>query len=152
MNIVPGQERRITIRMLSYWEKLRRNRVMPSVNDVNPEDLQDLWDNCFIVHLKDVGNADQNSTYIGKAILDAYQQGLSEEDDHRLISPDLETFMHHHKAIFESPKPLLEEGEFDNTLLGTVKYRQCILPLGENGKVEAILGGMHFKVFIPEAR
>ena len=45
-----------------------------------------------------------------------------------------------------------EEGEFDNTLLGTVKYRQCILPLGENGKVEAILGGMHFKVFIPEAR
>ena len=125
---------------------------MPSEGDVRSDDCQDLWDSCFVIYLYDDGKVDHDRTYLGKNILDAYRYGLSEDDDHIIISPDINCFMQHHRKILDNPKPLLEEGEFNSFLLGTVKYRQCLLPLGENGKITAILGGMHFKNFLPSAQ
>ncbi len=46
----------------------------------------------------------------------------------------------------ETRKPLIEEGEFTNQHNETVKYRQCLLPLGEGDEVHAIFGVLHIKV------
>ena len=152
MSTLPGIERRITLRMLSYWEKIRAGRAMPTAQDFNSADLEDRWDSCFLIYLKDNSTPDHTNTYIGKAILEAYRHGLTGDEDHMLISPDVAMFLLNHQQILKSTKPLLEEGEFENFLLGTVKYRQCLLPLGENGKLTAILGGMHFKIFLPGSK
>ena len=151
MTALSGIERRITLRMLSYWEKLRQDRLMPAVADVKPEDLQDLWDSCFLIPLMGRVNPDYERAYIGKAILEAYRTGLAEGDDYHIISPDISGFVRGHQKLFEVSKPLLEEGEFTSGVLGVVKYRQCLLPLGENGRVDAILGGMSFKNIAPSA-
>jgi hypothetical protein len=143
-------ERRITLRMLSYWEKLRQNRPMPTAADVSPEGMGDLWDSCFMLYFNGDSTLDYEKTYMGKVIVDAYRHGLNEEDDPLIISPDISRFVLNHHKILDMQKPILEQGEFPSFLLGTVKYRQCLLPLGENGKVTAILGGMHFKNFLPE--
>jgi len=148
----PSIERRITLRMFSYWEKIRKDRSMPHVSDVNSADLHDLWDSCFLVMLDDKGNPDPDSSYIGKSIIHAYRHGLVEGENPIIISPNIDSFLRNHMQIFDSHKPLMEEGEFENFLLGTIKYRQCVLPLGENSKLHAILGGMHFKGFLPKTK
>ena len=41
----PAFERRIPLRLLAYWEKLRQGRPMPVERDVVPDDIRDLWTN-----------------------------------------------------------------------------------------------------------
>lgn len=143
----PGVERRITLRLLAYWEKLRGDRVMPAERDIDPEDIADLWDNCFLVHTADLGKPDYNFTYLGQGILDAYRFGLSEDDPNGLISPNADSLSHGYAQVMATGKPLLQEGEFHNLHNDIVRFRQCLLPLGEEDEIQAIFGGMRFKIF-----
>jgi hypothetical protein len=142
-------ERRITLRLLGYWEKLRGTRPMPREEDIDPEDIHDLWDNCMLVHVKDLDKPDYNYTYMGQGIVEAYQFGMpaSEVGSGSLSALNANFLMRRCKQIIETRKPLLDEGEFRNMHNELVKYRQCLLPLGEGDKVVAIFGGMRFKIF-----
>ena len=146
-----GIERRITLRLLSYWEKLRKGRPMPTEQDINPEDIQDLWDNCFLIHVTDLSKSDYNYTFLGEAIAEAYNHGIADEQSGGMISPNAGKLTTSFRQIMETAKPLTEEGEFRNIRQEMVKYRQCLLPLGGDGKIEAMFGGMTFKIFPPEA-
>jgi len=151
MTELPPIERRITLRMLAYWEKLREGRDMPGEHDINRDDIADLWDSCFLIHTRNLREHDYNYTYLGQKILDAYEHGLSEDSANGIVSPNASKLSGSFSKVMEENKPLTEEGEFTCELLGTVKYRQCFVPLGEHGQVDAILGGMHFKIFPVEA-
>lgn len=145
----PVTERRITVRLLSYWERLRKGQTMPSEQDIDPEDLKDVWDYCFLVHVKDLGKSDYNYTYLGDAIAAAYRGQLTADDCNGLISIHAGKMFDHYQKIIDSHKPLLDEGKFTNLHGDTIKFRQCLLPLGEGDRVDAIFGGMRFKVFAP---
>lgn len=146
-DLAPPPEHRITLRLLSYWEKLRRGRPMPSEQDINPEDIGDLWANCFLVHVRDLEQRDYHYAYLGQAIVDAYRLSLSQDDPGELASPDAGHLAGSYAAVAQSRKPLVEDGEFRNSHHELVKYRQCLLPLGEGGEVLAVFGGMRFRIF-----
>lgn len=141
------RERRITVRLLSYWEKLRRGLPMPTEQDIDPDHIQDLWDHCFLVHVEDLQKDGYQYTYLGKAIHDAYQGGLSEADTGGLVSPNAERLADCYMEVMHTRKPLVDEGEFKNIHGDVVKYRQCLLPLGEGDTVSAIFGGMRYKIY-----
>lgn len=147
--LVNSAERRITLRLLAYWERLRRGRLMPEESDINPDDIRDLWDCCFLLHAADLDMTDYNFTYLGQAIIDAYQHGASKGGASGVITPNARTLTPGCRQVVESCKPLLEEGEFSNLSEENVRYRQCLLPLGRDRRVEAIFGGMRFKIFAP---
>ncbi len=140
-------ERRITLRLIAYWEKLRKDNLMPTEDDIDPDDLQDLWDYCFLIHVKDLDKPDYNYTYLGEAIKKAYQGELEGEGGDQVASPNAKELAVSYEKVIRTSAPLLDEGEFINLHNDLVKYRQCLLPLGENGKVDAIFGGMRFKIF-----
>lgn len=142
-------EQRITFRLLGYWEQLRREngRPMPSESDIDPDDIQDLWDYCFLVQTRDMYKDDYNYTYLGSAILHAYKGGLSMDNPCGLVSPNANRLALNYSRILETRQPILEEGEFRNVRNQLVKYRQCLLPLGYGDEVDAIFGGMRFKIF-----
>ncbi len=141
-------ERRITLRLIAYWEKLRRGNVMPTEDDIDPDYLKDLWDYCFLIHVKDLDKPDYNYTYLGDAIKKAYQGELSSVEEGSMVaSPNAKELAVSYEKVIKTCTPLLDEGEFVNMHNDVVKYRQCLLPLGENGKVDAIFGGMRFKIF-----
>lgn len=145
---VPGIERRITLRLLSYWEKLRRGRAMPAEEDINPEDLTDLWDSCFLVRVKDLVNQDYHYAYLGQAIDDAFFQGIIRSDSAGAQPhPAPNHLTRNFARVVGTCRPFTEEGEFQNIRKETVKYRQCLLPLGTDGEIQAIFGGMTFKIF-----
>ena len=141
-------ERRITLRLLGYWEKLRGTRAMPSEQEIDPVDLQDLWDCCMMVHVKDVDKQDYQYTYLGQSILEACRAGThGEEESGSISSLNAGSLIAGCKKVIETAKPLLEEGEFRNMRNELVKYRLCLLPLGDGAGVQAVFGGMRFKVF-----
>lgn len=147
----PTLERRITVRLVAYWEKLRGDRVMPLENDIDPEDLADLWDYCFLVQVRDLQKSDYNYTYLGSAIMEAYRGGLSREDPSCLVAVNANKLAFDYAKVIDSRVPIIQEGEFVNAQEELVKYRQCLLPLGTGEKVDAIFGGMRFKIFSREA-
>ncbi len=144
---IPVIERRITLRLIAYWEKLRKQNQMPEESDIDPDDLQDLWDYCFLIHVKDLNKPDYNYTYLGKAIQQAYSGELEDNVRSRLVSPNAAKLAPSYAKVIETRAPLVEEGEFINLRNDVVKYRQCLLPLGSGNTVEAIFGGMRFKIF-----
>lgn len=142
-----AQERRLTVRLLSYWEKLRRDRPMPGEQDLDPEHIKDLWGHCFLVHLKDVDKPGYHYTYLGPEIRSAYTGGLPDEEVGELISPNAAKLTECYKEIRQSRKPLIDEGEFRNARGDLVRYRQCLLPLGSGAEVDAVFGAMRYRVF-----
>jgi len=146
-NAIPAKERRITLRLLAYWEKARAGKEMPSEQDIDPEHIQDLWDHCFLIHIKDLQKEGYYYTYLGDQIKKAYQGGLSEADTGGLISPNATKLADCCAEVRMTRKPLVDEGEFTNAHGDQVKYRQCLLPLGEGGEVQAVFGGMRYKIF-----
>ena len=139
-------ERRITLRLLGYWEKLRGMRAMPTVTDVVADDIQDLWDNCLLVQVSDADTSDYQYTYLGSAISDAYRTG-SEDGEGGQPALATASLAAGYRKVVETGKPLLDEGEFYNPNNHLVKYRLCLLPLGEGERVQAIFGGMRFKIY-----
>jgi hypothetical protein len=144
-------ERRITLRLIAYWEKLRKDNKMPAEADIDPDYLQDLWDYCFLIHVRDLSKPDYNYTYLGSAIQKAYQGDLEGDENSDIASPNASKLVTSYNKVIESCAPLVDEGEFRNLHNDVVKYRQCLLPLGEGDTVDAIFGGMRFKVFARNA-
>jgi len=140
-------ERRIPLRLLAYWEKLRQGRPMPAEGDIVSDDIRDLWDNCFLIHVKKSKSLRYSYNYLGREIMRAY--GHPEEDLKTIAAPHagmIDAYM----TVVRTRKPLIESGEFTNRHNQTVRYRQCLLPLGEGEEVQAIFGALHLRVFSVE--
>lgn len=137
---ISAHERRITLRMLSYWEKLRAGRPMPAVGDPRESDIVDLWGNCFLLECAPAGLHYQ---YIGSVIRHLAQTGIVRPGSGLGGAPAKE-FAKACEKLEENRRPLLQEGEY-RLEAGVLRFRQCLLPLGE-GRVEAVLGGMRCRL------
>lgn len=141
-------ERRLTARLLTYWQDMTRNGLMPREEDIDPEALGDLWPKCFLIQTFDIKHRrDMNFTYLGQEIIDAYQDGMMNEGQNVLISPNASKLALSFRQVMESTAPVVAEGEFLALSGRVVRYRQCLLPLGEGDDVQAIFGGMSFKAY-----
>lgn len=144
----PYGERRLTLRLLRYWQEKRGMHTMPIEADIDPDTLGDDWHYCFLLQARDVTNVqDYNFTYLGSKILEAYADGAMDAHNECMIGPNAYRLSSHFTKVIESEAPILDEGEFLNLHNRQVHYRQILLPLGTDGKsVEAIFGGMNYKI------
>ena len=141
-------ERRLTNRLQLYWQELARGGLMPSEEDIDPVELEDLWPKCFLIQTFDIKHRrDMNFTYLGQEIIDAYQDGVMLEGQNVLVSPQAPKMVLSFKQVMESMAPVVAEGEFLSLAGRIVRYRQCLLPLGKGDSVDAIFGGMSFKAY-----
>ena len=124
---------------------------MPTLEEFNPDDLRDLWGSCFIIHAAEIHKSNGQYAYLGQNIVNAHDKSTIKEGCGNMISPSADQSKSHFMTVAQSGKPLLDEGEFSNANGELVKYRQCLLPLGTEGNIEAVFGGMSFKVFLSES-
>lgn len=136
-----ADERRITLRLLSYWEKKRGARKMCAESDIDPADIADLWEYCFIAQVRDLKKSGYNFSYLGRAIADMYDDGMS-GGDRRF--PTVGILAKGHEDVVEKGEPVVWEGELTNPQGDMFKFRQVLLPLGEGASVKAVFGGMRF--------
>lgn len=145
-------KQRINEYLHSYWESKHNGRTCPSESDIDPAELADIWDSCFLVRYNDTHTDENEFTYLylGSTLLEAY--GGSDENTReictRLIFPSSMSLVHKFREIVEHGKPVLEEGEFLNIKKLLVKYRSNMLPLlDKEGNIRYIIGGMKWKLF-----
>lgn len=148
MHLKKDDERRITEILLAYWNKRRGDRLFPSPQEINPKDLTEIWDNCFMIRLvSDPEEEDEfRYTYLGSSIVAAYGDNLTGADIYTsLMSPSGARIADIFDKVATSKKPLVESSEFLNTQNVIIRYRQCVLPLGEKeDEVTHLIGGMRW--------
>jgi hypothetical protein len=143
-----AQERRLTSRLLQYWQYLCDGRLMPDEKEIEPTALGDHWQRCFMIQVADITDrSNYNFTYLGEDIIRAYNDGVITDDTNMLVSPNAEKLALSFHTVISTASPVVSEGEFQSLAGRMIRYRQCLLPLGQGEKVEAIFGGMGFKAY-----
>jgi len=142
------QDKRLTKRLISYWENLRKQDVLPGWNKFNPAALADIMGQCCMwkVEISDKNNNSQLYTYeyIGEDV----QKALGRDLTGKIFSPNVRPFpaariVKRINEIVESKNPILDEGNFVNEKNKTIKFRSCLLPFGtKEGEVTNVLLGL----------
>ena len=126
-------ERRFNLRLYEYWLEVRGEKPYPREDDIDPDALKDYWDQCFLIQTRDIDQGgNYNYTYLGKAISEAYRLGVLDLRTGAIVAPTASHTEEKFERVRASGQPILEEGEFNNSRGKRIKYRQCLLPLGEN--------------------
>jgi len=146
------RDRRISNRLLQYWEELRGVHDLPLEDHIDPHDpfhLAEIWENCFLLQIRDIkDDGDFNYTFLGSEIKKAYGLDLDGTEESHLISPHAPKLVEKYKKVIETKMPITDEGEFYNQKGKLVKYRQSLVPFGsDHNTVSAILGGMKYRIF-----
>ena len=144
-----ADERRMTVNLINYWNEIRKDRLFPSEKLINPEDIPDIWEHCYLIQVNDLHNRQKaDFTYLGSSIIKSYHDSFSEQNDVAdIISPKSSRLAQNFKLVIDNKKPIMQSGEFVNNLGHRIRFRQCLLPLGDtDNKVEAVFGCVGFKV------
>ena len=132
--------------LVSYWEELRGNRDLPSENDLDPDELGDIWRDCFLMQFRDIDNVtDYNYSYLGEGIIELYgEDGLSVELP-GVVSLDAKHLEEQYRKVRESKTLMAYEGERVLPCGSIMAYRQCLFPMSYDGEeVHSILGRLQF--------
>lgn len=141
-------ERRITHRLINYWQRIKGDRVLPSETDIDSDDIADMWGDCFIIQLHDMEDLTRahayTYTYLGKALSELYEPP-SDGNDGVLSVLNSERLMGMVSEMQMTKLPIVEHMENFRHQGRVIKYRMCVLPLGEeNGRINGLLGGLRF--------
>ncbi|MCH2037966.1 MAG: PAS domain-containing protein [Rickettsiales bacterium] len=147
-----GYERRITRRLVSYWKEIYNTKgVFPKESDIDADDLEDIWDNCFLLNIKINPENKQIKgvySYLGASLLEAYGCNFTGEDFYSsMISANNPDVAHKFMLSINAREPVIAEGSFVNGAGMEILYRQCFLPLcNDSGIVTHVFGGMKWMV------
>lgn len=143
-------ELRYHSRLRQYWEEMRGKRLFPQENDINPDDLMDIWDSCFLISIDDVTHRlGYRYSYMGENLIEAYGNGGEDASVcSSLVSTDQTPMVRKFDEAVRTKQPVTDESEFVNMNNMHIRYRSCILPLGNPaGVVTHLLGCMRWKMY-----
>ncbi|OYW13567.1 MAG: hypothetical protein B7X02_01920 [Rhodospirillales bacterium 12-54-5] len=148
LNKTPQPPARLNEQLEQYWRALKGDRALPREDEVDPDQLKEIWDSCFLVQLR----ADDvfSYSYLGKSLIEAYGDDLTgNEISESLIYPHPPSLSQTFRAVTKSAQPVFDESEFTNANNMLVKYRSCVVPLGAYNVtgVGFLLGGMKWKIY-----
>jgi hypothetical protein len=133
------RERRLVLRLLSYWREIAGERAMPRPSDVDGSKISDMWGHCFMLDVPD--NGEPLFRYVGEHYASAGEfvgQAVSAPGGDTLLGQAAS----YHRQVLARGIPITLGGQFVSREKNTVLYRSILLPLGEEeGRVIALLGG-----------
>lgn len=144
-------ENRLSERLTSYWNNIRKDLLMPDFSHFNSSAIDDIWQQCvlFTVQPALTGQTPNVSFYqMGDLARKAYGQDMTG----KTFNPNHKHFqgaaiVRRVDDLIASPSPLNDAGQFINERSKLVKYRSCLLPFGRDGKVTHIIAGLSWREF-----
>lgn len=144
-------EQRISERLLSYWNVLRKDDPMPDFSHFNASSIADIWQQCVLFTVAPSVDNKPSS-------LNFYQIGdkLSSIYNSSMVGRSFTVGQKHFQGaaivrrideILAKPEPITDVGQFINEKSKVVKYRSCLLPFGRNGKVTHVITGLSWREF-----
>jgi hypothetical protein len=139
-------ERRMHVRAYNYWVSLLDGRDFPSIEDLDPSNVEDFAPNSLLLDFT-CGHDNPALPYVGTAIRD--ECGL--HDDTRTISdvPSrslLSRLTDHYMQIIANRAPVGFEAEFDNPRGESICYRGILMPFSSDSEqIDFIYGVINWK-------
>lgn len=136
--------------LLTYWKKLCNGRDFPRECDIDPDEISDIWDYCFLISLDDVvKRIGYRYSYMGAALVGAFGDDVNNPDMAlRLLSSTRVPNIKKIEEVLNKKHPVIDEGEFTNAHHMNVRYRTCIVPLCyDDGQVSHLFGVMRWKAY-----
>src|SRR6059058_6249866 len=139
-------ERRMHVRAYNYWVSLLEGRDFPSIEDLEPGEVQDFAGHSVLLDFT-CGRDNPAIPYIGAAIRD--ECGL--DDDTRRIADVptrslLSRLTDHYLQIIANRSPIGFEAEFVNQRNENICYRGILMPFSSDGDtIDFIYGVINWK-------
>ena len=143
---IGADERRMHVRAYNYWCSLLDGRDYPSIEDLEPGDIQDFGPNSVLLDFTE-GSDNPATPYIGTAIREECGIG----DDIKSISdvPSrslLSRLTDHYMQIIANRAPVGFEAEFANQRGRSICYRGIMMPFSSDGDtIDFIYGVINWK-------
>lgn len=139
-------ERRMHVRAYNYWAKLLGNRRLPSIEDLDPENIEDFGPNSVLLDFTS-GIENPALPYVGKALREecALEDGvefLNEVPSRSLLS----RITDHYMQIIANEAPIGFEAEFVNERGASILYRGILLPFSsDDDTIDFVYGVINWK-------
>lgn len=139
-------ERRMHVRAYNYWVSLLEGRDFPSIEDLEPGDVEDFASNSVLLDFT-CGRDNPAIPYIGAAIRD--ECGLADDTQAIADVPSrslLSRLTDHYLQIIANRAPIGFEAEFANQRDETICYRGILMPFSSDGDtIDFIYGVINWK-------
>lgn len=139
-------ERRLVLRLLTYWRSLCADREMPALEDVEGTAIPDLWDHCFVI---DVANGrEPYFTYFGSWHALSHCSNMAGKPVSELSSDSLTGRVTEYlPEVVQRRIPITYGGEFEQPDGTIILYRSILLPLADSEqRLIAVLGGANCRI------
>jgi hypothetical protein len=139
-------ERRMHVRAYNYWVGLLNDRDFPSIEDLEPGEVEDFASNSVLLDFT-CGRDNPAIPYVGTAI----REECALNDDVRTISdvPSrslLSRLTDHYMQIIANRSPVGFEAEFENPHGKSICYRGILMPFSSDGDaIDFIYGVINWK-------
>jgi len=143
---IGNDERRMHVRAYNYWVSLLNGRDFPSIEDLEPGEVEDFATNSVLLDFT-CGRDNPAIPYVGPSIRDE----CALDDDVRTIAdvPSrslLSRLTDHYMQIIANRAPVGFEAEFDNPRGESICYRGILMPFSSDGEmIDFIYGVINWK-------
>ena len=139
-------ERRMHVRAYNYWCSLLEGRDYPSIEDLEPGDIEDFGPHSVLLDFTE-GRDNPATPYIGTAIRE--ECGIGEDVKSIADVPSrslLSRLTDHYMQIIANRAPVGFEAEFVNQRSRTICYRGILMPFSSDGDmIDFIYGVINWK-------
>lgn len=141
-----ANERRMHVRAYNYWAKLLGNRVFPSIEDLDPENIEDFGPKSVLLDFTS-GIENPAIPFVGKTLrdecaLDDAVTYLDEVPRGSLLS----RITDHYMQILANQAPIGFEAEYRNDRGSTIMYRGILLPFSsDDDSIDFVYGVINWK-------
>jgi len=143
---IGSDERRMHVRAYNYWCSLLDGRDYPSIEDLEPGDIQDFGPHSVLLDFTE-GRDNPATPYIGTAIRE--ECGLGDDIKSIADVPSrslLSRLTDHYMQIIANRAPVGFEAEFVNQRGRTICYRGILMPFSSDGDtIDFIYGVINWK-------
>lgn len=135
------------MRLMAFWWDRRADRLFPSVEDFDPEELSDVWGNCFTLNPRDPCEKSA-FRYVGDTI--GAQSGVGDSEitlDKISKNSLLDHATRNLNQVLTQHVPVIHSGEYVNEDGDTVMFRSILLPLSKDqDAIDCVVGGARCKI------
>ena len=128
-----GMERRLVLRLLSYWRGLCDGDRLPSFAAVQPIAMADMWPSCFVL---DVAGHEANPVF--RRAGEAFAAHVPDLLNRRVSEVPANTLVHASVSyvgeVVAKAVPISRGGEFYKGDGTKVLYRSIVLPMSDDGE------------------
>lgn len=143
---IGGDERRMHVRAYNYWASLLGNRALPSIEDLEPADIEDFGPHGVLLDFT-AGVDDPAVAYLGSALrreceIDGPISHISEVPPRSLLS----RLTDHYLQILANAAPIGFEAEFVNQRGIEIMYRGILMPFSsDDDTIDFVYGVINWK-------